>query len=247
MAATAIERLFQRSQQGLAAALALCGTLASAQSLHECAAAPEGTPFSVQSAKSPAAVSGVVLGQGSRAVVFSNTAYNAPCEWLPTARELVARGYQVVLWKYEGGGLEQIADLQAVMAEARRRGAQRVALVGGSRGGCLSMMTASEMAEPPAGVAILSCAAVFNRRSPTATAPYAARLKTPLLHLTGEHDGIPTLDEAREEFKLYPSADKQLVVVPGVAAHGDQLLTDPRAAPIAKPALLEFLVRVLGS
>lgn len=177
--------------------------------------------------------------------MFSNTAYNAPCAWLPIARELVAAGHLVVLWSYTRGDLRQIADLQAVVAHVRAQDAQRVALVGGSRGGCLSMMVASEAGTVDiAGVAILNCAAVFNRRDPTPTAPWATRLRVPVLHLFGENDTIPSLQEARAEFATFPAADKRLVIVPATAAHGDQLLTGAAAAA-AKPALLEFIARVL--
>lgn len=233
----------------LAAALALIAnsTFASAQSLEQCVPAAEGLHFTVTAPGKSRPVAAVAMGRGTSAVVLSNTAYNAPCEWLPVARELVQKGYQAVLWRYEDGDLTQIADLKAIVTHLQGRGAVKIALVGGSRGGCLSMMTASELGpgSPIAGVAILSCAAVFNRRSPTATGAWAAKLGVPLLHMTGENDPIPTLREAREEFAAFPGDDKHLIVVPGTSAHGDQLLTDPSAAQVARPALLQFLGRVL--
>jgi pimeloyl-ACP methyl ester carboxylesterase len=223
---------------------AACHAFAQDQAFEGCVPPAEGTPFTVTAAKANTQVKGVVMGRGARAVVFSNTAYNAPCDWLPVARELVARGFQVALWRYTSPGLEQIAELGEVVAEVQRRGATKVALVGGSRGGCLSMMASSELQAPVAGVVVLSCAAVFNRRSPTATAPWAARLRAPVLHITGENDAIPTLDEAREEFKAFPVADKKLIIVPKTYAHGDQLLTAPDATAVARPAVLEFVERV---
>ncbi|MES2940560.1 MAG: hypothetical protein V4864_22980 [Pseudomonadota bacterium] len=231
----------------LLACVAFVSSAAHAQPLDSCVPASEGTAFTVSAPGATEPVSGVVLGRGERAVVFSNTAYNAPCDWLPVARELAAAGHQVALWSYRHGDLQgQLADLNAVVAHVRAAGARRVALVGGSRGGCLSMIAASEAGPPAiAGVAILSCAAVFNRRDPTATAPWAAKLRVPVLHVTGENDTTPPLAEAKAEFALFPAADKRLVVVPATAAHGDQLLAVPAAAAIARPALLEFLARVL--
>jgi hypothetical protein len=64
------------------------------------------------------------------------------------------------------------------------------------------------------------------------------------LHVTGEGDTTPTLAEARQEFALFPTKDKQLVVLP-TAGHGDQLLNDPEDRAQALPALLSFLERVL--
>jgi dienelactone hydrolase len=226
--------------------LAASSALASAQALKDCVPPAQGAAFTVHAQGRTAPISGVAMGQGERAVVFSNTAYNAPCGWVPAARELVARGYQVALWSYEAGDLQQIGELQAVVAHMRSRGAKRVALVGGSRGGCLSMMTASDLGpQEIAGVAILSCAAIFNRRDPTPTAPWVAKLRVPLLHMTGANDGTPTVKEAQDEFLAYPLTDKKLIVVPGTGAHGDQLLTDPAAAAVASPALIGFLERVL--
>lgn len=227
-----------------AAALA-CG----ATSLHAqaqpfaCLGAPEADHFTAKP-KEGEAVQAAAIGRSRRAVVFSNTAYNEPCDWAPFARELAASGWQVVVWKYGSSGLEQIGELSAVIAETRRRGAEKLVLAGGSRGGCLSMMTSSAPGIEVNGIAILSCAAVFNRRSPTETAPWAARVKVPLLHITGEGDNIPTLDEARKEFAAYPIADKKLVIVPGTGAHGDQLLSAPGSAGSTKAELVDFFERV---
>lgn len=99
-----------------------CSLAAQAQTLESCVPASEGRPFAVTAAKTNTQVKGVVMGRGSRAVVFSNTAYNTPCEWLPMARELVAKGYQVALWGYTSPGLEQIVEFGEVVAEMQRRG-----------------------------------------------------------------------------------------------------------------------------
>lgn len=227
-----------------AAGLAGCAAVAQAQGFEGCVQPQEGTAFSLPQANNSAPIQGVVMGRGERAVVFSNTAYNAPCEWLPLARELVAKGWQVALWRYGSGGLEQIAHLSAVVGQVRSNGARKVVLLGGSRGGCLSMMTAAEIAPPPAGVVLLSCAAVFNRRSPTPTAAWVAKTRVPVLHVTGENDTIPTLDEARAEFAAFPVQDKKLVIVPKTYAHGDQLLAAPDAAGTTRPEVMEFLERV---
>lgn len=208
-----------------------------------CLGQQEGDRFTARP-KEGDAVQAVAIGRSRRAVVFSNTAYNEPCDWAPFARELAAAGYQVVLWKYAGSGLEQIGELSAVIAETRRRGAEKVVLAGGSRGGCLSMMTSSAPGVQVNGIAILSCAAVFNRRDPTQTAPWAAKVKVPLLHITGEGDNIPTLDEARNEFASYPVTDKKLVVVPRTGAHADQLLSVPDSAASTKAELVDFFQRV---
>jgi pimeloyl-ACP methyl ester carboxylesterase len=221
-----------------------CHAAVHAEDFEGCVPATEGVAISLAASSADKPIKAVVMGRGERGVVFSNTAYDAPCAWLPLARELVAKGYRVALWRYGGPAPKQlIADLGSVVAELRRRGATKVALVGGSRGGCLSMMTAAEVQPPVAGVVMLSCAAVFNRRDPTPTAPWAAKLQVPVLHLTGERDGTPTLAEARREFDAFASPDKQLVVVP-TGGHGDQLLNDPQDGAVVKPQVIAFLDRV---
>jgi dienelactone hydrolase len=150
----------------------------------------------------------------------------------------------VALWSYGSDGLEQIGHLSAVVDRVRSNGARKLVLVGGSRGGCLSMMAAAEINPPPAGVVLLSCAAVFNRRNPTPTAAWVAKTRVPVLHVTGENDSIPTLDEARAELAAYPVQDKKLVIVPKSYAHGDQLLSAPEAAAVTKQEVMDFLERV---
>lgn len=214
-----------------------------AQPFAGCVPVEEGKAFTLQIRN--AEVKGVVLGQGTRGVVFSNTAVGNACGWLETARELARRGYQVALWSYGSApGLHQTAELAAVIKELARRGATRVALVGGSRGGCLSMMASSEIGPPVSGVAILSCAAVFNRRDPVPTAPWAAKLRVPLLHITAENDPVPTLGEARSELASFPVADKKLMIVPKSGAHGDALLADLEDSAGVRRTLLEFIDRV---
>jgi pimeloyl-ACP methyl ester carboxylesterase len=231
----------------LAAMVASCvlgGPLAADDRL-PCLAPEEGSPFEVEGTGA-GRVRGVALGQGPRAIVFSNTAAGSPCDWIGISRELVARGFMVALWSYAGPpGLGQAAELRAVVGETTRRGAEKVILAGGSRGGCLSLVVATEPELPVAGLVILSCAAVFNRADPVPTAPWAARLRVPLLHLYGEKDAIPTPDEVRGEFALFPAVDKKLRLFPESAAHGAALLTDATTGAEAREELLRFVARIL--
>jgi pimeloyl-ACP methyl ester carboxylesterase len=199
-----------------------------------CLPEPEGTAFAA------GAVQGAVFGTGTRAVVFSNMAGRDGCDWVPVGRELAAQGFLVAVWSYGRAiGVDQVKELASVVQEVRRRGAAKVVLVGGSRGGCLSMLGATQIQPPVTGLAILSCAGVFNRDDPVKTAPYAVNVRVPVLHLTAEQDYVPTLDEARADLALFPTTDKKLLTLPG-AAHGAALLKEPAA----KQELLAFLTRV---
>ncbi|RZL93547.1 MAG: hypothetical protein EOP82_07415 [Variovorax sp.] len=114
------------------------------------------------------------------------------------------------------------------------------------------MMTASELvasriahrASRIAGVVILSCAGLQSP-GPHRNRALSGQAWRSRAALDGERDSNPSLDDARKEFRTFPVADETLSIVPASSAHGDQLLSDPAAATVAKPALLAFLARVL--
>ncbi|MEV6524378.1 hypothetical protein AB0M43_20690 [Longispora sp. NPDC051575] len=187
-------------------------------------------------------LTGAIMGKGDRAVVFSNTADGNGCDWVEYARELVAQGYQVAVWTYgaAGGQPERSAELKSVVEKVRAGGAKKVALVGGSRGGCLSVIGAAEIQPAVAGVGVLSCAKVYNRDQPTDLAPWTAKLTAPTLYVLGDQDPYLKAAEAEADLAAAPATDKKLLVLPGNGAHGDGLLNVPEAR---KP-LTDFLNRV---
>src|SRR4051812_1983225 len=84
------------------------------------------------------------LGSGVRGVVVGHEFGANLCDWLPTGEALADAGFHVLLVDFRGFGLPPRprtrpwnlpADLAAGAAELRRRGATRIALVGGSMGG----------------------------------------------------------------------------------------------------------------
>jgi pimeloyl-ACP methyl ester carboxylesterase len=188
-------------------------------------------------------VNGVQLGNARRAVVVSYEWGGSPCDWSGVATELVARGYRVALWEYGTlTGLERVKELQAVVSQVRAAGATEVVLAGGSVGGCVSMIGGSMITPVVSGVAVLSCASWYDVEHRLPTTPLAAKLRVPSLYLAGDRDSLPVA-EVRKDFAAVPAKDKKLVVVPGSAAHGVELL-DGAAAAATKPALFAFLDRV---
>lgn len=188
------------------------------------------------------AVSGVQLGDASRAVVLSYEWGGSPCDWSGVATELVARGYRVALWEYGTlTGLDRVKELQAVVDQVRAAGGTEVVLAGGSVGGCISMIGGSMITPAVSGVAVLSCASWYDVEHRLPTTPLAAKLQVPTLYLASDGDRLP-ITEVRKDFAAVPANDKKLVVVPGSTAHGVELLADTEAA-VAKPALFAFLDR----
>jgi hypothetical protein len=189
------------------------------------------------------AVSGVQLGDARRAVVLSYEWGGSPCDWSEVATELVARGYRVALWEYGAlTGLDRIKELQAVVDQVRAAGATEVVLVGGSVGGCVSMIGGSMITPAVSGVAVLSCASWYDVEHRLPTTPLAAKLRVPALYLAADRDSLP-IAEVRKDFAAVPAKDKKLVVVAGSTDHGVELLHGTGAA-VAKPALFAFLDRV---
>lgn len=213
--------------------------------LADCAQ-PGAKPFSATvPADQPVTVNGMLLGRGKRAVVLSYEWNSTPCAWADLAAELVGRGYLVALWEYGSlTGLDRIRELQAVVDQVRRSGAKRVALVGGSVGGCVSMIGGSRVRPAVAGVAVLSCASWYDVEHRLPTTPLAAMIRVPALYLAGAADPKVPVSEVRKDFAAVAGKDKRLVVVNGSAGHGIDLLVEPGAAKQTKPALLAFLDRV---
>jgi pimeloyl-ACP methyl ester carboxylesterase len=213
--------------------------------LADCAS-PGAKPFSAAvPGDQPVTVRGMLLGSGQRAVVLSYEWNSTPCAWADVAAELVGKGYLVALWEYAGlTGLDRIRELQAVVDQVRRSGAKQVALVGGSVGGCVSMIGASMVRPAVAGVAVFSCASWYDVSHRLPTTPLAAKVRVPTLYLTGATDSRVPVAEVRKDFGAIPAKDKRLIVVNGSDGHGIGLLLDPSAGTQIKPALLAFLDRV---
>src|SRR5215213_1009945 len=103
--------------------------------------------FSFPAADGP--TTGVVLGQGRTGVVLGHQAGSDLCEWLPQARRLAKQGHQVLAFDF-GPDASIGKDMVAAAAELRRRGADRLVLVGSSMGGTAAIEAAAEITPPVA-------------------------------------------------------------------------------------------------
>jgi hypothetical protein len=94
-------------------------------------------------------------------VVLSNQSDRNLCGWLPFARVLANLGFQALLYDYGIAGDER-DDLAAAVAALRGLGAERVALLGASQGAKASLVAASGIRPPVAGVASLSAERTYT-------------------------------------------------------------------------------------
>jgi hypothetical protein len=108
------------------------------------------------------ALSGAVMGSGPVGAVLIHAYPRDYCGWLPYAGYLSRHGVHVLLFDLRCFGRSScpgrrghaIADVAAAVAELRRRGARRVALVGASMGGAIAVAAAAQL--HPAAVVDLS-------------------------------------------------------------------------------------------
>lgn len=160
-------------------------------------------------------VDAVIEGSGTTGIVFSNMNVGDLCQWLPTAVLYSRQGYRVAVYNYSPQAAD--GDLLAVVAELRRRGATRIALVGASMGGTTSLVAAKRAGA--AAVFELSAPAEYGGMDALAA---VRALAVPTWFGVGEND-TEFLGSARSLYGASGAATKHLEVVP-TGAHGTELL-----------------------
>jgi pimeloyl-ACP methyl ester carboxylesterase len=194
------------------------------------------------------AIGGLMMGQGSAAVVMMHELGATLCNWLPVGRRLRDEGYRVLLLDSRGNGSSAYPepgaaydwnlDLHAAVDHLRNLGIDSLVLVGGSYGATIVSYTAPELEPPPAGVVNVSGGTGYRMRQ---VPDVADRLTMPLLFIAGSGDGSAT-PGARTVLDAAPSADETLVVLP-TRGHATELFNGTTATE-AMTALLAFIRRV---
>ena len=198
-------------------------------------------------ASDKALLNGVAIGDGDTAVVLAHGYPSQLCEWLPFAKTLASRGYLALAFDFRGLGnsKEQFGergtrhdlDLEAASEQARRRGADRVFLIGGSYGGSAVVWAGAEMRDDVAGIVNLSGpASLFNAigRAPKITAP--------LLVVVSRHDSVISPRDARELVAAAAAKDKQAAIYPGDWHSQDLLYSAPYRGRVDR-LISDFLKR----
>jgi pimeloyl-ACP methyl ester carboxylesterase len=194
-------------------------------------------------------LAGAVVGSGPVGAVLIHEYPRDYCGWLPYSGYLSRHGVRVLLFDLRcfgrspcpGGRGHAIADVAAAMAELRRRGARRVALIGASMGGAIAVVAAARL--HPAAVVDLSGERDTTGLTPgiDADADAAAQdVTAPALFAVARGDRYVPVDDMRAVARRVRSATKRLIVLPAVAGHGWELLFgvgskwSPLAATVAR-------------
>jgi esterase/lipase len=192
-------------------------------------------------ASNGANLNGVVLGDAPAGVVLARDL----CTWLPYGKELAARGYQVLVFDFEGSGESKLApgatqaapavDVAAATAALRSRGVTKVVLLGGSLGATVVLGAAAIIAPPVDGVISLSAPDTYQGVDATKAVP---KLTMPVLFVAAERDGNYA-ESARAMYAASKQQGRKLLVVPGSGSHSTGLL-DLRVEPSAKQVRSEI-------
>ena len=185
------------------------------------------------------ALTGVMLGSGATAFVFSDESDENLCSWLPFVRTLRAHGYSALLYDYLDPS-QLAADATAGAAAARAAGARRVILIGASVGARGSIKAAAT--GPPGVAAVVSLSAERSVSSdPSDLVRSAAHVKLPAL-LIGAREDPFAQGATGPLLRAMPSTHKRALVLPGVD-HGTALLSGEHGRRV-QSAILSFAASV---
>lgn len=175
-------------------------------------------------------VKAATVGDGPNAVVLVNGSGETACSWGYFVAAATAAGHRAYVYDQasDGGPLEERrAELRQVVRAAKEAGAERVVLVGSSRGGCLSLIEASSNKDV-SGVAVLSCARAWNQDDPVPLAPYLPKVRVPVVEVVAKDDPSVPVADVRKDWKAIPGSGP-MWQLPGTV-HGVWLLDDERVA-----------------
>jgi pimeloyl-ACP methyl ester carboxylesterase len=193
-------------------------------------------------------LSGAVLGNGRLGVVLAHGYPSSLCEWTTYAPVLARAGFRVLMLDFRGFGLSRrgptgdyLADIRGAAAELRRRGAERIVLMGSSFG-ATAVLSAAPTVEPrPAAVISVSPLLTLHDRVSSFSKPavLASRIRSPVLLLWGRGDYRFRPAQARSFVGAVRARASAVATFPG-DWHGVSLLQGVSAA---NRLVLEFLRR----
>jgi pimeloyl-ACP methyl ester carboxylesterase len=187
---------------------------------------------------------GVALGRGRTGLVLAHGRGQDLCEWLPRAQAFAAQGYQALAFDFEGFGGSRPGsgpdaridtDVVAAAAQLRRRGADRIVLIGSSMGATAVLAAATRIRPAVAGVVSLSGPAAFGAVNAWAAMP---QLRVPVLFVAAADDQ-PFVGAARAMYRRVRVADKRLLIVR--RGHGSTMLAYRDQRPKVLAAVQRFI------
>jgi pimeloyl-ACP methyl ester carboxylesterase len=189
-------------------------------------------------------LSGAVVGSGPVGAVLIHEYPRDYCGWLPYSGYLARHGVRALLFDLRcfgrspcpGGRGHATTDVAAAMAELRRRGARRVALVGASMGGAIAVVAAARL--HAAAVVDLSGERDTTGLTPGIDADAGAAahgVTAPALFAVARGDRYVPVADMRAVAQRVRSATRRMIVLPAAAGHGWDLLfgTATKWSPLA--------------
>ncbi len=201
-------------------------------------------------AKDGSPLAGVLVGQGTAAVIAAHQVTSNVCEWLPFARRLASHhGLLVLAYDTRGDGVSPSGpdisrvdlDMPGAVAYLRGRGVTRIVLAGASAGGTDALVAAAAVSPPVDGVVALSPATVIGPQADAVVA--APQVTAPALIMAAAQDGSSP-EDARTIHAATASRDKTLAIVPG-SSHGTHLLDDPTYGRVYADQVEAWILRRL--
>jgi dienelactone hydrolase len=171
----------------------------------------------------------IQVGTGDTAVVLLHQVDGTACQWYPFALLLAQRGYRALVPDITSSDAVEIT--RAGIAHLRAEGAERVFVIGASRGGTIALAAAAATTPPVDGVIALSAPTVYGADALTAV----AKLDVPTVLVAGDLDGTFP-DHARELYGLSIAKHKKLIISSSVS-HGVTLVSG-----VVEDTMMAFLV-----
>jgi dienelactone hydrolase len=181
------------------------------------------------------ALVGRLYGEGTTAIVCSHQRQSSKMDFAATGPLLATEGFMVLAYDNRGDGesgpgmpADRVLDLLAAIDLVRSRGAEKVVLLGASRGGTLSLAAATKTDVD----AVVTLSAPPPDQGPAAVAAVAE----PSLYVNSENDRFA--DSTQE---MYEAANqpKEIEIYPG-ANHGVALFD-------SEPGLIDRIVAFISA
>jgi pimeloyl-ACP methyl ester carboxylesterase len=182
------------------------------------------------------------VGTGRVAVILAHQVSGSLCQWWPYGRTLAAAGFRVIAFDFDGDGASPPGDgnypgeVVAAAQWARRAGARKIILMGGSMGGTAIMVAAAHLGGSVTGVIDLSGPAFFAGMNALAAAKH---VRVPVLFGYGVKD-TAFATGVRQVRAATASRDKPLVTV-GDQTHGAALVDLTVGYAKVRHAVLRFI------
>ncbi|SCX80913.1 alpha/beta fold hydrolase [Desulfoluna spongiiphila] len=183
-------------------------------------------------------IPGTLYGTGKSAVIFSNMDTNDQQEWNPVVKALVPGPCMVVTYDYPGFSIDQSEILEEVVSCVAGMGAERIILIGASRGGVASLKVASRRVHDDRIVAVAALSApIEHEGSVFYTDDELREISVPKLLINSEEDD--GAEDNRKMLSLF-CEPKKLLFYSG-DGHGAEIFDGHEEAVVE--ALLDFINR----